>query len=62
MADPVSLILGVVTFTTQTVHTTKALLGLVADIRDAPRNIKAIYKEVHAFYNVILSLNLVLKD
>ncbi|KAL9035717.1 MAG: hypothetical protein Q9214_006455, partial [Letrouitia sp. 1 TL-2023] len=62
MADPVSLILGVVTFTTQTVQTTKALLGLVADIRDAPGNIKAIYKEVHAFYDVIFSLNIVLKD
>lgn len=62
MADPVSLILGVVTFTTQTVQTTKALLGLVADIRDASGNIKAIYKEVHAFYNVIFSLSIVLKD
>ena len=62
MADPVSLVLGVVALTFQAVQSSKALLELVADIRGAPRNIKAIYKEVYAFYNVISSLNTVLKD
>ncbi len=62
MADPVSLILGVVAFSFQAVQSSKALLELVADIRDAPVSIKAVYKEVHAFYNVMFSLNNVLKD
>lgn len=62
MADPVSLILGVLAFTTQAVQTSKALLGIVADIRDAPGGIKAIYNEVYAFYNVVFTLGIVLKD
>lgn len=62
MADPVSLVLGVVALTIQVVQTSKAVLELVADIRDAPANIKAIYNEVYAFYNVVLSLSSALKD
>lgn len=62
MADPVSLVLGVVAITIQAVQTSKALLDLIADIRGAPGNIKTIHKEVHAFYNVVSSLNIVLKD
>ena len=62
MAEPVSLILGVLAFTNQAVQSSKALLELVADIRGAPAHIKAIYNEVHAFYDVILSLSIVLQD
>ena len=62
MADAVSLVLGVAAFTIQAVQTSKALLDLVADIRGAPGNIRAIYKEVYAFHDVICSLNTVLRD
>lgn len=62
MADPVSLVLGVAALTIQVVQTSKALLELVADIRDAPANIKAVTKEVYAFYSVVLSLSSALKD
>ena len=62
MADPVSLVLGVAALTIQVVQTSKALLELVADIRDAPANIRAITKEVYAFYSVVLSLSSALKD
>lgn len=62
MADPISGILGVAAFTIQAVQMSKALLDLVADIRGAPGNIKAIHQEVYAFYNVLFSLNVVLKD
>ena len=62
MADPVSLVLGVAALTIQVVQTSKALLELVADIRDTPANIKAIYKEVHSFYSVVISLSRALKD
>ena len=62
MADLVSLVLGVVAFTTQAVQSTKALIDLIADIRGAPGSIKAICKEVYAFYDVLFSLNTVLKD
>ena len=34
----------------------------MADIRGAPGNIKAVSKEVHAFYNVLFTLSVVLKD
>lgn len=62
MADPVSLVLGVLGFAIQAVQSSKALLELVADIRGAPGNIKAIYKKVYAFYDVVFSLNTVLRD
>ncbi|KAI9788922.1 MAG: hypothetical protein M1816_006487 [Peltula sp. TS41687] len=62
MAEPASLVIGVVALTVQAVQATKALLALGLDIRGAPGDIKAINKEVHDFYNVIFSLNLALKD
>ena len=61
MADPVSLVLGVIAFAAQAVQTSKALLELVADIRDAPGSIKAVYNEVYAFHNVVSSLSTALK-
>ena len=62
MSDPVSLVLCVVAITIHAVQTSKALLEFIADIRCAPGNIKAIYKEVHALYDVVFSLHVVLKD
>ena len=62
MAEPVSAVLGVLAFTIQAVQSSKALFELVADIRGAPAHIKAIYNEVHAFYDVVLSLSIVLQD
>ena len=62
MSDPVSLVLGVAAITIQAVQTSKALLEFMTDIRDAPGNIKAIHKEVHAFHDVISCLHVVLKD
>ena len=62
MADPLSLVLGALPLAIQAVQASKALLGFMADIRGAPANIKAVSKEVHAFYNVLSSLSVVLKD
>lgn len=62
MAEPVSLVLGVLAFSNQAVQSSKALLELVADIRGAPAHIKAIHKEVHAFYDVVLSLSIALQE
>ena len=62
MADPLSLILGALPLAIHVVHASKALLGFMADIRGAPGKIKAVSKEVHAFYNVLFSLSVVLKD
>ena len=62
MAEPISLVLRVLAFTNQAVQSSKALLELVVDIRGAPAHIKAIYKELHAFYDVVLSQDIVLTD
>lgn len=62
MAEPLSLVLGALPLAIQAVQASKALLGLMADIRGAPGNIKAVSKEVHAFYNVLSALSVVLKD
>ena len=62
MADPLSLVLGALPLAIQTFQASKALLGFMADIRGAPGNIKAVSKEVHAFYNILSSLSFVLKD
>ena len=61
MAEPVSLVLGVLAFPNQAVQSSKALLELVADIRGAPTHIKAISLEVHAFYDVVFSLSMALQ-
>ena len=62
MAEVVSAVLGVLAFTNQAVQSSKALLELVVDIRGAPTHIKAISNEVHAFYDVVLSLSIALQD
>ena len=62
MADPVSLVLGALPLAIQAIQASKALLGFIADIRGAPGNVKAVNKEVHAFYNVLFSISIVLKD
>ena len=62
MAEPLSLVLGALPLAIQAVQASKTLLGFMADIRGAPGNIKAVSKEVHAFYNVLSSLSVVLKD
>lgn len=62
MADPLSLVLGALPLAIQAAQASKTLLGFVADMRGAPGSIKAVSKEVHAFYNVLSSLSIVLKD
>ena len=62
MAEPLSLVLGALPLAIQAVQASKTLLGFMADIRRAPGNIKAVSKEVHAFYNVLSSLSVVLKE
>ena len=62
MAEPISALLGVLAFTNQAVQSSKALLELVVDIRGAPAHIKAISKEVDAFYYVVISLSIALQD
>lgn len=62
MADPASIVLGVVALTLQAVQSSKALLKLGVDIKDAPTDIKAINKEVQSFEEVLSSLNDTLKN
>ncbi|KAL9105835.1 MAG: hypothetical protein Q9227_009043 [Pyrenula ochraceoflavens] len=69
MADPLSIaasvagiISGAVALTRLTIETSKAVIDLVSSIREAPQEIQTVGKDVHAFYSVVSSLEIALKD
>ncbi|KAL9626364.1 MAG: hypothetical protein Q9164_007892, partial [Protoblastenia rupestris] len=62
MTDPFSIIAGVVGIATVAIRSSKALIELVDDIKGGPEEIKAVSRDVHAFYSIIIALNATLKD
>lgn len=62
MADPFSVILGVITISTAALQCSKALYELLDNIREAPEQIIAISRDAHAFYSVVCSLDSALHD
>ena len=62
MTDPFSIIAGVLGIATAAIRSSKALIELVDDIRGGPEEIKAVSRDVHAFYSIIIALNATLKD
>lgn len=62
MADPLSIVAGVIGLSAAVVQSSKALFELVDSIKQGPDEIKAISKDVHAFYPIIISLSATLSD
>ena len=62
MADPLSIIASVVGTATAVVQSAKALFELVDDIKGGPQEIKSISQDARAFYAVVFSLNVALKE
>ncbi|KAL8863937.1 MAG: hypothetical protein Q9174_007507 [Haloplaca sp. 1 TL-2023] len=60
--DPLSIIAGVLGITTAAVQSSKALFELIDGIRSAPDEIKNISQDIHAFYNILYSLEVSLRD
>ena len=56
MADPLSLIAGVISVATVAVQSAKALSKLIDDIKGAPREIQAVAHDIHAFRSIVSSL------
>lgn len=62
MADPLSIVAGVIGLAAAVYQSSKTLFELVDSIKQGPDEIKAISKDVRAFYSIIISLSATLSD
>ncbi|KAL8899208.1 MAG: hypothetical protein Q9207_006311 [Kuettlingeria erythrocarpa] len=62
MADPISIIAGVIGIATVVVQSSKALSKLIDNIKGAPNEIKALARDVHAFRSILSSLKIALEE
>lgn len=62
MADPLSVIGGILTIAGAAIQVSKTLFELVDDIRECPEEIRSISRDTHSFYSVVFSLNITLGD
>ena len=62
MADPLSIIAGVITIATVLVQSSKALSKLIDNIKGAPGVVKAVACDVHTFRSIISSLKFALEE
>ena len=64
--DPVTGVAGIVSgtigFTRLALEASKVLLDLVNDIRKAPTEIRSVSKDIHAFYSIVFSLDIALRE
>lgn len=60
--DPFSIVVGVLGTAVATAEAAKALYELVDGVRHAPDEIIVISKDTHAFYNIVYSLEMSLKN
>jgi Fungal N-terminal domain of STAND proteins len=62
MADPFSIIAGVLGITTAVIQSSEVFLELVNDIRSGAEEVKAVSEDVHAFYAIVSSLHATLRE
>ena len=62
MADPFSIIAGVLSIATVVVQSSQALSVLINNVKSAPGEIKAVAQDVHAFRSVVSSLKVTLEQ
>ena len=62
MADPFSIVAGVLGIANVAVQSSKVFLELVNDIKGGPAEIRSVSRDVHAFYAIVFSLNVTLKE
>ncbi|KAL9032661.1 MAG: hypothetical protein Q9180_006375, partial [Flavoplaca navasiana] len=60
--DPLSIIAGVLGISAVTAQSSKRLCEMIDGIRSAPDEIKNISRDTHAFYSILHSLEISLKD
>ena len=56
MADPFSIIAGVLGITTAVVQASKTILQLLVDTARGPEEVRSISHDIHAFQTVVISL------
>ena len=61
MADPLSIVAGVVGIATAAVQSSKTLFDLIKDIRGAPAEVKAISRDVYVFASIVLTMSATVK-
>ncbi|KAL9124896.1 MAG: hypothetical protein Q9217_005824 [Psora testacea] len=60
--DPLSVIAGIAGIATAFLSTSKCLFELLDEVKNSPEEIKSLSRDAHAFYSVIFSLQLALKE
>ncbi|KAI4191938.1 MAG: hypothetical protein LQ346_004561 [Caloplaca aetnensis] len=62
MADPISIIAGVISIATVVVQASKSLSKLIDNVKGASHDIKALARDVHAFRSILSSLKIALEE
>lgn len=62
MADPISIIAGVISIATVVVQSSKALSKLIDNVKETPQEIRAVARDVHAFRSIVSSLKIALEE
>lgn len=62
MSDPFSIIAGVISIATVAAQSSQALSNLIDNIREAPREIRAVARDVHAYRSIVSSLKIAVEE
>ena len=60
--DPLSTIAGVAGISAAAMQSVKSLFDLVDSVKGATEEMRAVSRDVHAFYSIVFSLNVTLKE
>lgn len=62
MADPFAIVAGVISIAAVVVQSSKALSKLIDNVKEAPQEIRAVARDVHAFRSIVSSLKIALEE
>jgi Fungal N-terminal domain of STAND proteins len=62
MADPFSVITGVLGILSSVIATSKAVIEIVSDVGEASKEIRCLSKDCHAFFSIVRSLDIALRE
>jgi hypothetical protein len=62
MADPFSVIAGVLGILSSVIATSKAVTEIVNDVGEASNEIRCLSNDCHAFFSIVRSLDIVLRE
>jgi hypothetical protein len=62
MADPFSVITGVLGILSSVIATSKAVIEIGSDVGEASKEIRCLSKDCHAFFSIARSLDIALRE